>query len=89
MSGEEESIDLILEAKNTLEAVTFAHGADISGSYAEYAIAQATTALAEEHHTANLIAYLKTAGTIHMAYRPGENVLKSVQARIEERLGLA
>jgi translation initiation factor 2B subunit (eIF-2B alpha/beta/delta family) len=52
------------------------------------AIAAATVALAQEQRTANLIAYLAAAGTARVAYQPSESVLKSVQAEIEERLGL-
>lgn len=48
----------------------------------------ATLAVAHEQRTANLLAYLAAAGTARMAYQPSESVLKSVQAEVEERLGL-
>jgi len=58
--------------------------------------AQATIALAEQQkrtadalETANLIAYLRTAYQGGLAYRPSAEVLKSVQADVETRLGLA
>lgn len=51
--------------------------------------AEATLALAYEQHTANLIAYLNAASTIDLSWHASESVLRSVQARVEERLGLA
>ena len=48
-----------------------------------------TVAVAFEQQTANLIAYLKLAKQRGLAYEPSENVLKALQANIEERLGLA
>lgn len=77
------------EAESTLEVVGFAHDAETVDSYAEYAQAEATLAVADELKTANLIAYLAAVGTSRMAYLPGESVLKSIQADIEVRLGLA
>lgn len=58
--------------------------------------AQATLALAIAQADANRIAetdslinYLAVASQHRLAYQPGEGVLKSIQARVEERLGLA
>jgi hypothetical protein len=51
--------------------------------------AQATIALVEAQQTANLLAYLNVASQYRLAYSPSENVLKSVQADVETRLGLA
>ena len=57
---------------------------------------QATIALAEQQaraadalETSNLIAYMRTAYQGGLAYRPSAEVLKSVQADVETRLGLA
>jgi hypothetical protein len=44
---------------------------------------------ADALETANLIAYLRTAYQGGLAYRPSAEVLKSVQADVETRLGLA
>ena len=51
--------------------------------------ADASLDLAYEQRTANLIAYLDLASRLDLAYHPSVAVLKSVQADIEERLGLA
>lgn len=58
--------------------------------------AQATLALAivqteanRRAETANLIAYLEAASQDRLTYQPSEAVLKSVQADVEVRLGLA
>jgi hypothetical protein len=53
------------------------------------ALAQATIALVEAQQTANLLAYLNVASQYRLAYVPSENILKSVQADVETRLGLA
>ena len=45
--------------------------------------------IAEELRTANMIAYLNVASQYRLAWAPSETVLKAVQARVEERLGLA
>lgn len=49
----------------------------------------ATLAVAHEQRTANLLAYLAAASNNDLPYRPSPSVLKSVQAEVEERLGLA
>jgi hypothetical protein len=51
--------------------------------------AAALIELAEQQQTANLIAYMQAAYRGGLAYRPSPEVLKSVQADVEERLGLA
>lgn len=45
--------------------------------------------IAEQLQTANLLAYLNVATQYRLAYTPSEAVLKSVQADVEVRLGLA
>ncbi|QPK40205.1 hypothetical protein SEA_JINKIES_74 [Arthrobacter phage Jinkies] len=45
--------------------------------------------IAHEAETANLLAYLNAAASRSLRCDPSESVLKSVQASIEERLGLS
>jgi hypothetical protein len=53
------------------------------------AVAVETARLADAAETDSMIAYLKAAYQGGLAYRPSAEVLKSVQAQIETRLGLA
>lgn len=48
----------------------------------------ASLAVAHEQRTANLLAYLAAASNNDLPYQPSPSVLKSVQAEVEERLGL-
>lgn len=61
----------------------------IGQAQATLAQAIATDKLAREQETANLINYLNVASQYRLPYVPSEAALKSAQARVEERIGLA
>jgi hypothetical protein len=86
-----DKIDHYRDAEDTLEAVTFTNGSEQAHSYTDYALAEATLALAYEQRTANLIAY---QANVERSYVNALKSARSEQAsalnrQITERLGLA
>jgi hypothetical protein len=95
---DQDRIDHYREAETTLDVVEFANGAQTSPSYTEYALAEATLALAYEQRTANLIALWsmpepEAAGLASAAGKDRDGVEKDIwnglASQIIERLGLA
>jgi hypothetical protein len=86
-----DAINHYREAETTLEVVEFANGAQTSPSYTEYALAEATLALAYEQRTANLIALFAVESDSLPALAKGgfgESAWIEAAEQITERLGL-
>jgi hypothetical protein len=88
MPNEEEITNPLLEAKDTLDAVTFAHG-DTFGSYSDYALAQATVALAEQQaRTADALDLANMIAARHMGIFDTAEEYRAVAVKIRTLLGL-